>query len=105
MKYRTDRYETNEHGQHIGYVDWIGGPTISKVQAACPDGLTRWAHITGEPDTWFSIPAYVNNGSRGRITGWVGTDDGLWQFHPHTDQLPIDWRPTKTVRSIVPLNS
>lgn len=99
MKYRTDRYETNEHGQSIGYVDWIGGPTISRVQAVCPDGLTRWAHVTGEPLTWFSLPAYVNNGAQGRISGWIGTDDGLWQFHSHTDQEPIDWRPTKSSRA------
>jgi hypothetical protein len=99
MKYRTDRYETNEHGQSIGYVDWIGGPTISRVQAVCPDGLTRWAHVTGEPDTWFSLPAYVNNGGQGRITGWIGTDEGVWHFHPYTCQLPITWRPTKASRA------
>jgi hypothetical protein len=95
MRYRTDRIETTEQGQRVGYVDWIGGPTITKVHAICPDGQSRWAHVTGEPCTWFSLPAYVNNGGAGRVTGWLGTDDGVWTFHPHTDQQPIAWRPTR----------
>jgi hypothetical protein len=95
MRYRTDRIETTEQGQRVGYVDWIGGPTITKVYAICPDGQSRWAHVTGEPCTWFSLPAYVNNGGAGRVTGWLGTDDGVWTFHPHTDRQPIAWRPTR----------
>lgn len=95
MKYRTDRIEATEQGQQVGYTDWIGGPTISKVQAVCPDGRTRWAHVTGEPCTWFSLPAYVNNGASGRVTGWIGTDDGVWFFRTHTSQGEISWRPTR----------
>ena len=95
MKYRTDRIETNENDQQTGYIDWIGGPTISKVQAVCPDGRTRWAYITGEPLTWFSLPAYVNNGGAGRVVGFVTTDDGIWRFNAQTDSAPNEWRPTK----------
>ena len=80
MKYRVDRIETNEHGQQIGYTDWIGGPTVAKVEAGCPDGRTRWAYVTGEPDTWFSLPAYVNHGRR-KVRGWLGTTDGRWEFN------------------------
>ena len=93
-RYRTDRTELNEHGQLIGYTDWIGGPSISKVQADCPDGRQRWAYVTGEPDTWFSLPAFVNNG-KAKVTGWIGTDEGHWIFHPHTDQEPIQWKAAK----------
>lgn len=95
MRYRTDRIETTEQGQQIGYVDWLGGPTISRVYAVCPDGLSRWAHVTGEPDTWFSLPAYVNNGGAGRVTGYLTTTDGTWEFRAHTSQQPITWRPTR----------
>jgi len=90
-RYRTDRTETNEHGQTLGFADWIGGPTLSKVTAACPDGRRRWAYVTGEPQTWFSLPAYVNNG-KAKVTGWLGCEDGLYTFHPHTDQQPIAWK-------------
>ena len=95
MRYRTDRTETTDQGQKIGYADWMGGPTISKVWADCPDGLRRWAHVTGEALTWFSLPAYVNNGKAGRVVGWLGCDDGLYQFHPYKDNLPAVWRPTR----------
>ena len=94
MKYRTDRIE-EQNGQQIGYTDWIGGPTISKVHANCPDGQRRWAHITGEPDTFFSIPAYVNNGSAGRIQGWIGSEDGIYYFRADTDNEPQQWRPVR----------
>lgn len=95
MRYRTDRIETTGHGQRIGLAGWIGGPTISRVHAVCPDGLSRWAHVTGEADTWFSLPAYVNNGAAGRVTGYLTTDDGRWLFRAHTTQEPIQWRPTR----------
>lgn len=91
MKYRTDRIVRNEHGQLVGYVDWIGGPTLSRVSAVCPDGDTRWAHVTGEPDTFFSIPAYVNNGANGRVAGWIGHEDGHWRFYTSLDRQPADW--------------
>ena len=68
-RYRTDRIETLANGQAVGYCDWMGGPTISKVFADCPDGLRRWAHVSGVPDAWFSIPAQVANGSAGTVRG------------------------------------
>lgn len=92
MKYRTDRIVRNEHGQLVGYTDWIGGPTISRVSAVCPDGNTRWAHVSDEPDTYFSIPAYVNNGANGRVAGWIGHEDGRWHFYARSDQKPVAWK-------------
>jgi hypothetical protein len=91
VRYRTDRLETNEHGQTAGYADWIGGPTMSKVTADCPDGRRRWAYVTGEPQTWFNLPAYVNNGKIA-VKGWLGCEDGKWTFHPYITQHPIAWK-------------
>jgi hypothetical protein len=101
MKYRTDRIE-EEDGFFIGYTDWMGGPTISKVHAVCPDGNRRWCHVTGVPDTWFSMPAYCNNGKRGKVKGFLTKDNSVWQFIPYAyvDQHPIEWRP---VAKVVPM--
>lgn len=89
---RIDRYETNEHGQQLGYCDWMGGPTLSNVKNAhvmrfdeqarqwVDTGLRRAARVTGEPLTHSSIPAYISLwGARTR--GWLGCRDGVWRFH------------------------
>jgi hypothetical protein len=81
LKFRVDTEETNEHGQTLGYTRWMGGPTLARVKgAACGDGVPRTAYVTGEPDTFFSIPARVNVGKRS-VRGWLGCDDGRWTFH------------------------
>lgn len=86
--YRIDRYETNESDpeQQIGYTDWIGGPTLANVKGAILAGTTirRAARITGQPDTWFSIPAVISlNGEK--VKGWLGQDDGVYVFHPYVN--------------------
>jgi hypothetical protein len=95
---RIDRYETTEHGQELGYCDWMGGPTLSNVKGAhvmawqddpnpyqpgryVDTGLRRAARITGEPDTWFSVPAVATIAGK-RTKGWLGCEDGVYQFHP-----------------------
>jgi hypothetical protein len=81
LKYRIDVEEQNEHGQLIGSAKWMGGPTVARIKGAvCDDGQRRTAYVTGEPDTWFSVPARVNVGQRS-VKGWLGCDDGLWHFH------------------------
>ena len=95
---RIDRYETTEHGQELGYCDWMGGPSLSNVRGAV---IMQWrndpdpnmpgcyhatdrrcaARITGEPDTWFSIPAVATIAGK-RTKGWLGCEDGVYQFHP-----------------------
>lgn len=69
------------------------GPFASPVKverALCPDGKRRTAWITGEADTFFSIPARVTYKGR-TVTGFVtyGNAEGLvaqedsddYQFH------------------------
>lgn len=81
LKFRVDREEENEHGQIVGYSQWIGGPSLARVKGAClPDGSTATAYITGEADTFFSIPARINQG-KCSVKGWLGCEDGKWQFH------------------------
>lgn len=81
LKFRVDTEETNIYDQTIGRTVWMGGRTLARVKGAiCDDGQRRTAYVTGEPDTWFSVPARVNVGKRS-VTGWLGCEDGLYRFH------------------------
>jgi hypothetical protein len=61
-KYRyTDKQETNEHGQTLGFAHWIGGPSLTYVSGiVCSDGKRRNWFKTNESDTYFSVPGYVH---------------------------------------------
>ncbi len=81
MRYRDDQSHTNAAGQTIHSAKWMGGLTTSKVEGAkCPDGVSRTAFVTGEADTYFSLPAYVHHKSK-RVKGFLTVDDGVWHFH------------------------
>ena len=74
---------------------------MAKVFCPCAgphgDNLHRWAHITGEPDTYFSQPAIVNNGNQ-IVRGYVTINDaGKLEFRVtvYDNSLPIQWYPTK----------
>lgn len=85
LKFRVDTEEVNEHGQTVGYTLWMGGPTLARIiGAVCDDNQRRTAYITGEPDTFFSVPARVNVGKRS-VSGWLGVEDGLYRFHGDCD--------------------
>lgn len=80
LKFRVDREETNDHGQVIGFTDWMGGSSLARIKnAVCEDGSLRTAYITDSPDTFFSVPARVNVGKRS-VTGFVTVEDDLWKF-------------------------
>jgi hypothetical protein len=80
LKYRVDYEVTTENSQTIGYTDWIGGPTIARIKGAlCSDGSVRTAYVTGEPSTWFSIPARVNVGKKS-YNGTIVNEDGIYRF-------------------------
>jgi hypothetical protein len=81
LKFRVDTEEVNQHGQTVGYTRWMGGPTLARIiGAVCDDNQRRTAYITGEPDTFFSVPARVYVGKRS-VSGWLGVEDGLYRFH------------------------
>lgn len=83
LKYRVDREETNEHGQVLGFTEWMGGPTLARVKnVVCHDGKQRTAYVTGEPLTYFSLPARVNIGKTSVNGSLAALDKGLYTFHP-----------------------
>jgi hypothetical protein len=86
QKYRADYAEAPQANGAIPYFTrWMGGPSLAKI-AQCPcanwDRLAaRTVYITGEPDTYFSIPAACSFKGR-RVKGYVTTDDdGCYVFH------------------------
>lgn len=85
QKYRADRQgETCANGAIPWHADWIGGPSLALVKQ-CPvnwqtDGATVTAYVTGEADTWFSIPAVCRYLGR-RVKGYITTDDFGYVFH------------------------
>lgn len=61
QKYRADVSEAQADGAIVWSARWMGGPTVSKVDNCRLENLSgnmrRTVYVTGEPDTWFSIPA------------------------------------------------
>lgn len=75
-RYRSDFSEPQSDGATRWYADWQFGPTLSKISncrlANLVGNMRRTVTITGEADTFFSIPAYcMLQGKlvRGYITG------------------------------------
>lgn len=77
LKYRADSKKRESDGAVCWYAEWMGGPSLSKVEN-CRTNLEGdprvTAFVTGEPDTWFSIPAVCSY--RGcRVVGYITRDD------------------------------
>jgi hypothetical protein len=83
LKYRADRSEREADGAVAWFALWMGGPSLSKIEncRSMFSGDARvTAFITGEPDTYFSIPAVCS--FRGcRVRGYVTRDDEGYVFH------------------------
>ncbi len=78
QKYRADSFETQGDGAKLWFANWIGGPSLSKIVNCRLDNLEgdirRTVYISGDADTWFSIPAKtVLHGCT--VTGYVTRDD------------------------------
>lgn len=90
QKYRADRAEKQQDGASVWYADWMGGATVSRInECRCanllgPNGvdMRSTVYVTGEADTFFSIPA-VTSIKGCRVRGYVTGDDGNLVFH-HT---------------------
>lgn len=85
QKYRADVSDPPaSNGSVAWYAKWIGGPTLALIRACLVDreGVPpRTVYVTGEPDTFFSMPAACK--IRGKtVKGWIGRDDDGWKFHP-----------------------
>jgi hypothetical protein len=85
QKYRADITDPPEKNGSVGWsARWVGGPTLALVRN-CPidsEGTPpRTVYVTGEPDTFFSLPAACK--IRGKtVRGWIGREDDGWKFHP-----------------------
>lgn len=84
--YRIDRYETNpaDPEQQLGFVDWIGGPTLSNVKGAIVSGTTdrRAARITGAALNAWVLPAQACIGGKTVKGALSCNDEGVYVFHP-----------------------
>ena len=78
QKYRADRSKPQADGAKLWFADWMGGPSLSKIEncrLANFHGEPRGTvYITGEADTYFSIPA-VTRYAGCRVKGYVTSDD------------------------------
>lgn len=84
MKYRSDKAEPQSDGAIVWHTIWMGGEPISKIEncrlATLAGDMRRTVHVTGEADTWFSIPAETSIAGC-RLKGYITSDDGLLVFH------------------------
>ena len=76
QKFRADTSRDQSDGARLWFAQWMGGPTLSKIESCRLENLAgeprRTVYITGEPDTYFSIPAvtrYMGKRVRGYVTG------------------------------------
>jgi hypothetical protein len=78
QKYRADRAETQADGSTVWFAEWMGGPSLSKIDNCRLDNLVgdmrRAVYIANEADTFFSIPAVCKLGGC-RLRGYVTDDD------------------------------
>lgn len=83
QKYRADTSETKSDGSKVWYAQWIGGPSLAKIENCRLNNLVgeprRTVYITGEADTWFSVPAVTRYMGK-RIKGYVTSDKGVLVF-------------------------
>jgi hypothetical protein len=78
QKYRADKSKVQQDGAKLWFADWIGGPTLSKIENCRYENMhgdmRGTVYITGEPDTFFSQPA-VTSIKGCRVRGYVTSDD------------------------------
>ena len=91
QKFRADKKgDADINGAIPFYAIWFGGPTLAKILNCPVERLskprTSAVYITGEADTYFSLPACTR--IKGKyIRGYVtGTEDGH-VFRPYDDSL------------------
>lgn len=95
QKYRADYAgDVAPNGAVEWMARWMGGPTLALVRK-CPVHLTvmgqkvspRTVYITGDADSFFTIPAACQvriNGRRVDVLGYVSYDDDGPSFTPDT---------------------
>lgn len=85
QRFRADEAgEVRSNGSVPHYTKWAGGPTLALIRH-CPivnvaGASPRTVYITGEPETWFTVPAVCKIKGKG-VRGMVRiTNDGGFEF-------------------------
>jgi hypothetical protein len=78
MRYRRDTKRPQADGATLWFAQWMGGPTLAAIEncrlEALQGDMRRTVEITGEADSFFSIPAKCSLGGK-TIRGYVTQDD------------------------------
>lgn len=89
QKYRADvKGQEQTDGATPWFANWMGGPTLALVRAVPTPWGPRTVYVTGEADTWFSLPAACTV-KRQKVTGYLTTEErngvAEYVFRPHTE--------------------
>jgi hypothetical protein len=84
MRFRCDKSQQQPDGAILWRSEWMGGPTLAKVDncrlANLAGDMRRTVTITGHADTFFSLPAECSIAGV-KVKGYVtGDDDGNTVF-------------------------
>lgn len=86
QKYRADEQgEKQSDGAIPFYTRWMGGPTLALIRHCSTPFGPRTVYVTGEADTWSSLPAACTFRRR-TIHGCITIDrydGGRYVFHPY----------------------
>jgi len=81
QKFRFDKEGTKHPNGSIELItQWMGGPTLAGVKNCPTEFGPRMVYITGEPDTFFSIPASCKYKGK-TYKGFVTSDETGLVFH------------------------
>lgn len=83
QRYRADEaHEPFPNGAVPWYARWMGGPSLALIRS-CPTMFgPRTVYVTGEPDTFFSIPAACKVQGK-TVRGFLFMEDGSMWFHAY----------------------
>ena len=78
QKYRADFSTKQGDGAVVWCSRWFGGEPLARINncriESMEGGMRRTVYVTGEPDTWFSIPAAIRlQGCY--VRGYITSDD------------------------------
>ena len=97
QKYRADTATANQDGSTSHFANWLGGPTLAKItNCMCEDGSPRTVIVTGEPDSFFSIPAATSRKGL-TIKGFLTTGEGAPNDGPSYLFISTDQRPNRQI--------
>lgn len=94
QKFRADKPEKpRPNGSVAWYTRWVGGPSLALVRNCDTPFGPRTVYATGEPDTWFSVPAACSFKGR-TVRGYLTSNENGWEFtayryswaFPHVDR-------------------